>query len=96
MKIGVRELVRNSNILEDHDYLDIEDKRTHKYKGLLVSPKYANEVKKILEKKILTKKQQELDELMSYAGCLTMPKECLNMTSRELRKYHAINKYSEK
>jgi len=94
--IGVRELVRNSNILQGYDYLDLEDKKTHQYKGLLVSPEFAGEIKKILEQKIATKKQQELDEIMQFSGSCHMPKECLEMTSKELKAYHAVNKYGEK
>ena len=39
MKIGIRDLVRNSNILDGYDYLEVKIKN-HEYKGLFVSPKY--------------------------------------------------------
>ncbi len=66
--IGMRELARHSDILQKYDYVDVEDKKTHEYKGLFVSPKYAQEFKKFLEKKISDEKQEKLDEIMQYAG----------------------------
>ena len=51
-KMGIRDITRNFSILDDYDYVEIEDKKTHKTKGLFVSQKYADEVKKLLEKKI--------------------------------------------
>ncbi len=68
MKIGVRELARNSNILAGHDYIDVEDKKTHQYKGLFVSADHAEMVKKFIDKKISQKKKQQLDEIMQFAG----------------------------
>jgi len=32
--IGVRDISRNINMLQNYDYLDIEDKKTKEYKGL--------------------------------------------------------------
>ena len=66
--VGIRDLLRNSDILDQYDYIDVEDKRTHRYKGLFVSPKYADELKEYLDKKILKKKQSELDEIMQFSG----------------------------
>ncbi|MBN2783110.1 MAG: hypothetical protein JXQ66_07720 [Campylobacterales bacterium] len=66
--IGMRELVRNSKLLENYDYVEIEDKKTHEYKGLFISPKYAKEFKELLEKKISDEKQKDLDEIMQFAG----------------------------
>ncbi len=68
--VGVRDLARNSNILDGYDYVDVEDKKTHEYKGLFISPKYADEFKSYLAKKISKDKQKQLDELMGFAGIL--------------------------
>lgn len=68
--IGVRDLVRNASILEEFDYVDIEDKRTHEYKGLFVSPKYAQEFKKFLEEKISQEIQEQLDEMSQFVGSM--------------------------
>jgi len=68
MKIGVRDLVRNSRIFENHDYVDVEDKRSHTYKGLFVSPKYAAELKAYLDKKIQKEKRRKLADIMQFAG----------------------------
>ena len=55
MKVGMRELARNSNILDGYDYIEVEDKKTHEYKGLFISPKYADEFKSFLEDRYLKK-----------------------------------------
>ena len=93
--IGVRELARNSNILEGHYYLDLEDKKTHKYKGLLVSPEFSDEIKKILEKKIADKKQQELNEIMQFSGSCETHSRFDNLTSKEIREKNAQEKHGE-
>ncbi|BAF72497.1 hypothetical protein [Sulfurovum sp. NBC37-1] len=85
--VGMRDLVRNSNILQDYDYVDIEDKKTHEYKGLLISPRYADEIRKLLEQKILNEKQKEIDEIMQFSGIADGDTE--NMTAKEMRAAHA-------
>ncbi len=66
--ISIKEISRNINKLQDYDYIDIEDKKTKEHKGLLVSSKYADEIKMFLKNKLAKKKQQELDELMQFSG----------------------------
>ncbi len=66
--IGIRDLVRNSKILDQYDYVDLVDKRTHVYKGLFVSPEYADEFKAYLKKIIETRKRKKLDDIMQFAG----------------------------
>lgn len=34
-KIGIRELARNSNMLDGYDYVDVEDKKLMNIKGYL-------------------------------------------------------------
>jgi len=70
IKVGYRELARNSNILDGYDYVEVEDKKTHEYKGLFVSPKYADEIKDFLEAKISKEIQEQLDEMMQFAGSM--------------------------
>lgn len=87
VKIGVRELARNSNVLAGHDYIDVEDKRTHEYKGLFVSADYADMVKKFLDKKIKQKQQHELDEVLQFVGIADGDSN--NMSAKEMRIAHA-------
>lgn len=91
--VGIRDISRNSNILQGYDYIDIEDKKTHEYKGLFVSPKFANDIKKYLEKKISQEKQNEFDEIMQFSGILNG--ETKNMTSQEI-KAAKKDKYDDK
>lgn len=68
--VGVIDLARNSNILDGYDYIDVEDKKTHEYKGLFVSPKHADEFKSFLEDKISKDIKEQLDEIKQFAGTM--------------------------
>ena len=54
--IGVRDISRNMTSLQDYDYINIEDKKTKEFKGLLVSSKYADEIR---EYRKTTKRHKE-------------------------------------
>ena len=82
--VGIRELVRNSNILDNYDYVDVEDKRTHKYKGLFVSPKYADEFKAFLKEKISKQKQEKLNRIMKYAGTMEVEDRYKDLEDKEI------------
>ncbi len=87
MTIGIRELVRNFKIIENYDYVEIEDKKTHEKKGLLISPKYADEFKKLLDKKISQAKQAKVDRIMQFAGIADG--EFTDLTSKDIKKMKA-------
>ncbi len=93
MKVGMRELARNSNILDGYDYVEVEDKKTHEYKGLFISPKYADEFKAFLDDKIDKKVQAKLDRLMKYAGKGEVHERFNNLTSSQIREKVALEKY---
>lgn len=67
-RLGVIEITRNFNILENYDYIEIEDKKTHNLKGLFVSAELLDEVKNFIDKKIKAKKKQDVDEMMQFLG----------------------------
>ncbi len=93
IKVGMRELARNSNILDGYDYVDVEDKKTHEYKGLFISPKYAEEFKAFLEDKISKEQQEKLDRFMKFAGTCSIHKRFNNLTSSQIREKVAKEKY---
>ena len=93
--VGMRELARNSNILDGYDYVDVEDKKTHEYKGLFVSPKYAEEFKKFLDDKISKRQQEKLDRIKKYAGSGGVYERFNNLTSSQIREKVAKEKYGE-
>ena len=93
--VGIRELSRNSKLLEQYDYVDVEDKKTHEYKGLFISPKYAEEFKKYLDEKIAREKQDMLNRIDKYTGKGHIYDRFNNLTSRELREKIAKEKYGE-
>ena len=93
IKVGMRELARNSNILDGYDYVEVEDKKTHEYKGLFISPKYADEFKAFLDKKISTEHQLKLDRLIKYAGENKVHERFNNLTSSQIREKVAKEKH---
>jgi hypothetical protein len=88
-KIGIREVTRNFSILDEYDYVDIEDKKTHEYKGMFISSKYAKEFKKFLDEK----KQEKLDRLRQFAGKGKVHKRFDGLTSGKIREKIAKEKY---
>jgi len=95
LKVGIRELARNSNILSGHDYIDVEDKKTHEYKGLFVSPKYADEFKNFLKDKKSKELQQQLDEIDKFAGKGSVHERFHNLTGSEIREQVAKEKHGK-
>ena len=96
IKVGIRDLARNSNILDDYDYVEVEDKKTHEYKGLFVSAKYADEFKSFLDKKIYKQRQEKLQRAMKYAGKGDTDERFANLTSSQVKQQKSIEKYGEK
>ena len=84
MTIGIRELARNSNILDGYDFVDVEDKKTHEYKGLFISPKYANEFKDFLAEKTSKERQEKLDRLEPFVGALEFEDRFKNLNDTEI------------
>ncbi len=93
MVVGMRELARNSNILDGYDYVDVEDKKTHKYKGLFVSPKYADEFKRFLEDKIADNLQEQLNEIERFSGSIEIEERFVNLTDKEIKEKIGQEKY---
>ena len=94
-KVGIRDLVRNSNILDGYDYVEVVDKKTHEYKGLFVSPKYAEEFKRFLDKKISDNKQKKLNRLHKYAGKGKIQEKFNDLTNAQIREKIAEEKYGK-
>ena len=94
-KMGIRDITRNFSILDEYDYVEIEDKKTHKTKGLFVSQKYADEIKEMLKKKIEEERQQKLDRLMEFAGNLEIEDRFKELSAKEIRAKIAEEKYGK-
>ena len=69
-KMSIRELSRNSDKILDYDYVEITNNRSKESRGLFVPPRYADEVKKILERKIEKERRETLEKLRSFEGIL--------------------------
>jgi len=85
-KLSIRELARNVRTINGYDYVEIEDRKSKEYKGIFVSPKYAEEVKRFLEEKIRREKQELLDELERFAGKFTMEERYEGLEDEKLLK----------
>ena len=90
-RVGIREVTRNFSILDEYDYVDIEDKKTHEYKGMFISSKYAKEFKKFLDEK----KQEKLDRLRKFAGKGEIYKRFDGLTGMQIREKIAKEKYGK-
>jgi hypothetical protein len=93
--MSIRELTRNGSMFGEYDYIDIEDRKSHEYKGVFISAKYADDVKKFLEKKLDKEKQEKLDRIMKFAGKGSIHKRFENLTSSQMREKKAKEQYGE-
>jgi len=62
-KVSVREFVRNSNILKEYDFVEVEDKKSKKIRGIFISAELAKEFREFLELKNEKEIQKKLDAL---------------------------------
>ncbi len=85
MKIGLRELARNTKLIDEYDYLEIEDKKTHKPKGIYVSEKYAESIKKHLEEEKQRRVQEHLDIIEQFAGKFEMKDRFKGLEGKALK-----------
>ncbi len=83
--VGIRDIARNSNILDNYDYVEVKDKKTQDYKGLFVAPKYADEIKAYLEEIIAKKKEEKLNRIMKYAGSMEIEDRYKGLDDKELK-----------
>ncbi len=91
--VEIKDLATNTDILDGDDYVDVEDKQTRQYKGLFVSPRYADEFKTFLKDKATKQQQEKLDRIMKYAGKGEVLERFNNLTSSQIREKVAIEKY---
>lgn len=83
--VGIRDFARNIDMYQNYDYVDIEDKKTHEYKGLFLSPCYAKEFKAYLEQKLKKEKEDKLLRLRTYAGKGNIDEKYDRLSSKELK-----------
>jgi len=93
--MSIRELTRNGNMLTECDYIDIEDRKSHEYKGVFVSSKYANEVKAFLEEKIVKAKQEKINRVKKYAGKGSISQRFEDLTPVQMREKKAKEQYGK-
>ena len=85
MKVGIRDLTRNYNILDGYDYVDVEDKKTREYKGLFISPKYAEEFKIYLKDKLLKEQNDKWERIKPFIGSMEVEDRYKNLEGIKLR-----------
>ena len=93
--MSIRELTRNGSMFAEYDYIDIEDRKSHEYKGVFVSAQYADEVKDYLEKKLAKEKQEKLDRIKKYAGKGSIYQKFENLTSSQIKEKKAKEQYGQ-
>lgn len=68
-RVGIRDLVRNSNELKQYDYVEIEDKKSHELRGVFISPKLAEEFKRYLqerERRVIDEKLEAFESIVNH------------------------------
>lgn len=93
--MSIRELTRNGSMFGEYDYIDIEDRKSHEYKGVFISAQYADDVKKFLEKKLAKQKQEKLDRIMKFAGKGSIDKRFENLTASVIKEKKAKEQYGQ-
>ena len=94
--MSIRELTRNGSMFGGYDYIDIEDRKSHEYKGVFIPAEYAEDVKKFLEKKLAKQKQEKLDRIMKFAGKGSIHKRFEDLTASQISEKKAIEQYGQK
>ncbi len=69
--LSIRELTRSGDILAAYDYIDIEDRKSHQYKGVFVPERHAGSVKDFLEHELLKEKRRKIEGMLKFAGMAT-------------------------
>ena len=93
--MSIRELTRNGSMFSEYDYIDIEDRKSHEYKGVFISAQYADEVKVFLEKKLAKEKQKKLNAIMQFAGSVEIEDRFKDKTDKEIGEMIAQEKYGK-
>lgn len=68
--MSIRELTRRGDELSSFDYIDIEDKKAKKYKGVFIPSEYAEATKEYLKTVIEQKKSEKKSKILKFAGIL--------------------------
>ena len=93
--MSIRELTRNGSMFSEYDYIDIEDRKSHEYKGVFISAQYADEVKVFLEKKLAKEKQKKLNVIMQFVGSVEIEDRFKDKTDEEIGEMIAQEKYGK-
>jgi len=93
-KMGVRDIVRNFSLLENYDYVEIEDKKTKEPKGMFISAKLAKELKEVIELKANEQKEEKISKIMQFAGTFEIDDRFKDKSVKEIREIRAKEKYN--
>lgn len=93
--IGIRDIVRNTSILDEYDMVEIEDKKTKKRKGLFVSSKYADDVKHFIEAKERENRKKRLAAFMQFSGSMSSEESFEGLESDRWKELVAKRKAGE-
>jgi len=92
ISVGIRDFVRNIDKFQEYDYVDLEDKKTHTYKGLFLSPAYASEFKAYLAQKSKDEKSAKFSRLRTFAGKGEIDEKYDNLSLGKLKNNISLEK----
>ena len=93
--VSIRELLRNSKLLDDYDFVEVVNKKTHEYKGVYVSAKYAAEFKEYLESRKKQQIAEKLNRIKKFAGKGKIDKSFDGLSSSRIREKLAKENHGE-
>lgn len=68
--MSIRDLGRSGPRLQEFDYIDLEDKKSHEPKGVFIPERYAAEVRNYMEEKLKARGEARVASVMAFAGML--------------------------
>jgi hypothetical protein len=91
-RIGIRELTRNSSILDEADYIEIVDKKTKKLKGAFISEKYLDGVKSFIEEKEKLDRKNRFEKMLKLLSDIEIEDRFKDKSYKEIREMIAKEK----
>jgi hypothetical protein len=88
--LGISEIIDDFSILDEYDYVVIEDKQKHIKKGIFVSLKFLDEVKEFIESKKKTK-----NRVLDFVGNIEIDDRFLDKKAGEIKEMIAFEKYGK-
>jgi hypothetical protein len=83
--LSIQEIINNLSILDNYDYVVVEDEKNHIEKGIFISAKLLDEVKEFLEIK-----KSKRDKILNFVGQIEVEDRFKGKDISEIKKIIAL------